>query len=369
MNIKQAGLIIGIAILIIIAIAVNNSTADAAVGTETKISDSIHATSPVVYGNWIVWVDAVGVHGDFGKIFMRNVSSGEIRQLKTPSYSHSTEYYSPAIHEDRVVWVEETLNGSIIYFYNISTNETSPLVETSVNPNPAIYNDLLVWQDDSNGSWDIYMYNIATGEEQQITKDSTSDQMNPVIYEDIIVWQDDRNYNEARSHENVEYISEFFRMLQRSDFSQMWDIYMYNISTGEEKQITTHVSNQINPAIYGDTVVWQDYRNWNWDIYMYNLSSEEMRQITTNESVQWEPAIYKDKIVWVDNNRTEFYLYREIYMYNISTEEIIQITDWGAEFDYPTETYWRGQPSIYENKIVWSDERGGMETLKSLCSL
>ncbi|MDN5310700.1 MAG: hypothetical protein PWP14_2094 [Methanolobus sp.] len=361
MDVKQAGLVSGIAILIIVAIAVSNSTADAAIGTEIKISDSVHATSPAVYGNWTVWVDAGGVHGDFGNILLRNISSGELRLLAAANRSLFTTHTSPAIYEDKVIWVEETVNSSVIHLYDISTNETSALVETAVSPNPAIYEDLIVWQDDSKGSWDIYMYNISTEEERQLTMDNTSDQINPAIYEDRIVWQDDRNYEGSRSHENVEYIAEFFRMLQNSPSSEMWDIYMYNVSTGEEKQITTHVSNQINPAIYDDILVWQDYRNWNWDIYTYDLSSEEMKQITTNESVQWEPAIYKDKIAWVDNNRTETYLYREIYMYNISTEEILQITDWTTPGYPESETSWRGQPSIYENKIVWSDERGGME--------
>lgn len=359
MNSKQTGLIIGIAILIIIAIAVNNSTADTAVGKETKVSNSIHAISPVVYGNWTVWVDAEGIHGDFGNILLRNLSSGELKILATADRSLLTTHSSPAIYEDRVVWVEETVNGSAIRLYNISTNETSALIDTTDNPNPVIYEDLIVWQDNSKGSWDIYIYNISAGEQQQLTMDNTSDQMNPAIYEDKIVWQDDRNYIGPRGHNELS--TYLFNRLQVSDFSQMWDIYIYNISTGEEKQITTHVSNQINPAIYSNTVVWQDYRNWNWDIYMYNLSSEETEQITTNESAQWHPAIYEDKIAWVDYNKTEFYLYRDIYMYNISTGEELQITDWGAEFDYPTETYWRGQPALYENKIVWSDERGGME--------
>lgn len=46
-----------------------------------------------------------------------------------------------------------------------------------------------------------------------------------------------------------------------------WDIYGYNLIEKEEFQITTDSSDQRNPAVYGDIVVWTDDRNNNEDIY------------------------------------------------------------------------------------------------------
>jgi beta propeller repeat protein len=51
-----------------------------------------------------------------------------------------------------------------------------------------------------------------------------------------------------------------------------YDLYMYDISTSEETQITTNESNQLWPDIYGDVIVWMDNRNENLDIYMFTLS-------------------------------------------------------------------------------------------------
>ena len=47
---------------------------------------------------------------------------------------------------------------------------------------------------------------------------------------------------------------------------------MYDIPTGKETQITTGTTAQINPKIYGNKIVWGDFRNGNWDIYMAIIS-------------------------------------------------------------------------------------------------
>ncbi|MEK7558029.1 MAG: hypothetical protein AAB530_02365, partial [Patescibacteria group bacterium] len=69
---------------------------------------------------------------------------------------------------------------------------------------------------------------------------------------------------------------------------------------GPEIQITYSLSSQYSPAIYGDKIVWEDYRKGNADIYMYNLSANTESRITANLSDQYSPAIYGDKIVWQD---------------------------------------------------------------------
>ncbi|MDG6245072.1 MAG: hypothetical protein QCH31_11920, partial [Methanolobus sp.] len=92
-----------------------------------------------------------------------------------------------------------------------------------------------------------------------------------------------------------------------------WDIYMYDISSGIEYQITTNQSSQSNPAIYQDRIVWMDSRTGNWDIYMYDISSGIEYQITTNQSGQSNPAIYQDRIVWRDGRNGNL----DVYMFTL----------------------------------------------------
>ena len=75
-----------------------------------------------------------------------------------------------------------------------------------------------------------------------------------------------------------------------------------------ETQITTSGSAE-RPAIYGDVIVWQDFRNGRqvggsngtYDIYMHNLSTSKETRITPPGYAATDPSIYGDKIVWNDD--------------------------------------------------------------------
>lgn len=110
-----------------------------------------------------------------------------------------------------------------------------------------------------------------------------------------------------------------------------------------EQQITSDPSDQVNPDIYGDTMVYQDNRNGNWDIYMVHYGYGEIR-ITTNTADQVNPKIYGDKIVYQDNRNSNW----NIYMYDLSTQTESQITNYPSSHVYP---------AIYGNRIVWQDNR------------
>ena len=162
---------------------------------------------------------------------------------------------------------------------------------------------------------------LPTINETQITTSGTA--CEPDIDGDRIVWQDWRN--------------------------EKYNIYMYDLSTEKETQITTNKSYKWDPSIYGDRIVWTDSRNEKWGIYMYDLSTKKETQIPTNNGADYEwpndPTIYDDKIVW----EYVFEEYSQIYMYDLSTSEETQISTGGRAY----------YPAIYDNRIVWEDDRDG----------
>jgi beta propeller repeat protein len=147
---------------------------------------------------------------------------------------------------------------------------------------------------------------------------NSSLQDNSAISGDRIVWQDWRNGN--------------------------LDIYMYDLSTGDERQISTDFHNEVNPAISGDRIVWQDFRNGYPDIYMYDLSTGTETQITTNYAQHMCPGISGDRIVWADDRNGW-----DIYLYDIFTGTETQISYNHAGY----------APKISGDRIVWTDYRNG----------
>ncbi|MCC4770489.1 hypothetical protein FXV91_09910 [Methanosarcina sp. DH2] len=126
-----------------------------------------------------------------------------------------------------------------------------------------------------------------------------------------------------------------------------WDIYMYDIATSKETRITTNESWQENPEIFGDKIVWEDGRNGNQDIYMYNISTSTETRITNDESDNTHPAIYGDKIVWEERLDAGNH---DIYMYSISARKEIRITNGKSDNIHP---------AIYGDRIVWERHDGG----------
>jgi beta propeller repeat protein len=238
---------------------------------------------------------------------------------------------SPAINGDRLVY-QDYQNGIHIYMYNLSTSKKTQITTNeSIQWSPAIYGDRIVWTDERDGHEEIYMYNLSTSKETRITNTPLKNNQSPyqlgkiypAIYEDRIVWFDFRDGNRA--------------------------IYMYNLSTSKETQITNIKSDRKRPAIYGDRIVWSDGSNGKFDIYMYNLFTQKETLIATSKSDQLEPVIYDDRIVWQDDLNGDGY---DIYMYNLSTSKETRITTSGSAYN----------PSIYGDMIVWEDSRNPTET-------
>ncbi len=102
-------------------------------------------------------------------------------------------------------------------------------------------------------------------------------------------------------------------------------------------QVTDNKAIQSDPDVYDNVVVWIDERNGNKDIFMKDLSTNEEKQVTSGEEDEFSPLIYQDKIFYIKSNgklETEkvkedsyhgFEL-NDIFLFDITTGETKQIT-------------------------------------------
>ena len=290
-------------------------TAVASAGQESRLSWGIEENGrPAIYGDKIVWSNS-------GKINL---------------YDVKTENYNTIIQTD-FLKLNLAFYGSKIVFplydelsvYDIPTSTTSQITNNvSIWTDIDIYGDIIVWT--SFYKTNIYMHDISTHRQTQI---NTSGQpSNPAIYGNKIVWQE-----EGRSGS--------FTDKNNNSFARS-DIYMYDISTNKETQLTTS-GKASNPDIYGDRIIWLDGRNKDniangyGDIYMYDLLTQTETQINTSGSAL-DPSIDGNRIVynvlgWKSN----------IYMYDLNTNKETQITTSGSA----------SSQAIYGNIIAYLDSR------------
>jgi len=82
------------------------------------------------------------------------------------------------------------------------------------------------------------------------------------------------------------------------------DIYACKLPCTTPFQVTTHGAHQMNPAIDGNTVVWEDYRNVGTtgvDLFKKNLPGGAETVVTAAPEDQVSPSINGNVIAWRDN--------------------------------------------------------------------
>ena len=251
----------------------------------------------------------------------------------------------PAIYGDYIVFEDETtVDKPDLLLYNITTDQTTPIVanSNSSSKNPDIYENIILWQDDRGGDWEIYIYDInnpVTGGEPLFTWEG--DQIEPAIYGDIMVFSDEKpgvtSYN----------------------------IYMYDFDSQVLTPLTDDTDgDQRNPDVYEDKIVWQDQRMGNWDIYMYDIDAVEFVVITDDPEAQRSPSIGEGRIVWEDYRDGD----ANIYMHLTTTF----IDDLYYNFDWPVKVsnthpyqndYDQTKPQIHGDNLVFIDYRNGNQDI------
>jgi beta propeller repeat protein len=220
--------------------------------------------NPFIHGNIVAWED--GFPNNL------NIYGADITELSNPREFPVTkenfDQRKPAIYRNTVVWQDSYYQDWDIYAADIwmrnKPREHSISLLEHDQESPAISGNTIVWADNYFGDWDIYAADISDIEHpvEMAISINTWDETNPDIDSNIIVWQ---ALNQSGSGQAQ---------------SENWDIFAYNMTTRQTFQITKDNHDQINPAVSGRKIVWQDYRNGNSEIFGTVLSDTEAAKCT-----------------------------------------------------------------------------------------
>jgi beta propeller repeat protein len=125
-------------------------------------------------------------------------------------------------------------------------------------------------------------------------------------------------------------------------------IRMMDLRTGEERQVV-HVDDQAigGPSVSRGRIVWSDVRSGNYDVYLYDVASGEERQITSDPAGQFNARISGDLVVWEDsrNSTSHYFPMNDVYGFDLKT---------GAEFPVATGDDHQGWPRVDGGRVLWT---------------
>ncbi|HCO95060.1 MAG TPA: hypothetical protein DIU00_14095 [Phycisphaerales bacterium] len=160
---------------------------------------------------------------------------------------------------------------------------------------------------------------------------TTDDQEAPDIDGDIIVWQ--------------QFVEEY----------QDYDIYVADMNNPDDPlaAVIGDANDQMNPAVFENIVVWQDYVFWDgsgdWDIRGAEISDRNEPWIFAvtdlAENDEQEPAIHGNIVVWQDGPEADYDIYGADITDLLSPEEFAV-----ANFEFDQQ-----RPAVYRTTVVWQD--------------
>jgi len=186
-----------------------------------------------------------------------------------------------------------------LYLYKISSKDLTPLVENPYyQSQPALWDNDLVWMDGRHGMHEVYKMDMNSKDVRRLTN-TVSVKARPHIQGSTVVWTDFRN-----TASTIE------------DTRENLDIFMYDLMSGEEKQVSTNLGYQNFAKVYGEKIVYNDHRNGNYDVYIYDMASGKETRLTPDDSNQLIPYIWEDTVVWLDDRDSAYAGSRDYNIYS-----------------------------------------------------
>ena len=289
------------------------------------------------------------------------------------SLSEKGSVGKPRIFGNKIVFVEYVNAIATPFVYDINSNKLEKITYSGDVFDIDIGSKGIVWDDFERGGGgrsDIHYLNPVTNEEGYISP-RTNYQDHPKIFGNAIIWAEQLGESDGFALYSYWLPSGEENRIKRlkpgdGNFGYSTDIWggsvvysvvKYNTSTHNDdskvfkyniadKKTQEIISSEGAPIYYTD--IWNKNIVYimNNKVFLYNLDSKLTKTIDNNDSEKRDVAIYEDKIVWADERDGNF----EIYLYDLSTNKEKRLTNTPADDDAP-DLY--GKVLVYRSNHDW----------------
>ncbi len=288
--------------------------------------------------------------------------------------SNDTNQILPSICENRVVFLDNRNSRMDITYYDVLTGKEEKIndsfIANDVYP-PSISNDLIVWESMNGADRFISYYNVTSGQRGILINLTGGVESSPVVEGRTVIFSEIVDTSIDLHIKEIDTGQLFVLQNGTTPTDDLNpDIYANNIiwqgidNSGGDSDIyfwergsldiidltpNTPETFQERPKIDEHYAVWQgmDIVNSTYDIYLCNLSSRETQLLTpsTPFSNEMNPVVSGDRVAWERMNETTYQ--SEIVLYTISTKELILLSPGTHGEQY--------NPSIWGNRVVWTE--------------
>lgn len=236
------------------------------------------ARSPKIWNNWITWYESLPESGPSGggDVYAYHIPTDE----QTPLGTTGAQETVPEIYGSNVYWAHLNRTARILDTgtLNLETKESKLLNLTGNGIVRGVWEDRLLLENRRG----LGIFNRTT---QSYTPISNENEGVTEIWEDHVVWVQ----QEGGGPGAVD------------------SLILHDLSTGENTTLLETRHDLSDPDIYEDLVVYMkgskvDDPSSTWDIYAYNVSTGEEKPIATGDAIQQEPRIAGDWIVFLGEN-------------------------------------------------------------------
>lgn len=124
------------------------------------------------------------------------------------------------------------------------------------------------------------------------------------------------------TYDTVSHTMAWHRMI-----NDRFQIIVFDYETGEERQLTAGVHNNMEPSVSGELVAWQSWDGHDWEVMLYDGTTTQ--KLSNNELPDINPYVSNDYVMWnTIHNGGE----KAVVLYDITTgaTEVIDDTDGAA---------------------------------------